>query len=220
MSLEIVNPVDAPTPRQLELLQAVGRFRARRCYSPTLAELAGELGISRSTVFEHISQLQKKRLIHTRPGRARSLKLTEKAHKVLSRFGRPCANSPLCPDPGIALVGKVAAGQPVEAVEDNRQLSLRSYFAPAEDTFALEVSGDSMIDEDIRSGDYVICRRQAVAQNGQLVVALVDGRQATLKRFYRERQHVRLQPANADYQPIHSKNCRITAVAIGLVRKL
>jgi repressor LexA len=108
---------------------------------------------------------------------------------------------------------------PLEAVEDIGSLSLDSCFGTGDDIFALEVSGRSMINEDIREGDYVICRRSRVADNGQLVVAIVDNDNATLKRFYKEKTHVRLQPANEDFEPIYSDNCRIEAVVIGLVRK-
>ncbi len=85
--------------------------------------------------------------------------------------------------------------------------------------FALQVSGESMIEEDIRPGDYVICRRTEMAQNGQVVVAVVDEGDATLKRFYQERDRVRLQPANAAFEPIYSSNCRIQGVVVGLLRK-
>jgi repressor LexA len=108
----------------------------------------------------------------------------------------------------------------VEAVENVDPLSLTGCFGSGDDLFALEVSGQSMINEGIREGDYVICRRSRVAQDGQLVVAIVDEQDATLKRFYMERDQVRLQPANDDYQPIYSNNCRIEAIVIGLVRKL
>jgi repressor LexA len=113
----------------------------------------------------------------------------------------------------------VAAGRPVEAVENKETLSLESCFGRGDDLFALQVRGDSMIEENIRPGDYVICRRAQTAQNGQLIVALVHEGQATLKRFYREQDRARLQPANPDYQPIYSDDCRINAVVIGLVRK-
>jgi len=106
------------------------------------------------------------------------------------------------------------------AIEDKDYLSLSSHFAGSDDTFALEVTGDSMVDDDIRNGDYVICRRACSANTGQLVVAIVDNENATLKRFYKEKARVRLQPANNDYQPIYSDNCRIEAVVVGLVRKL
>ena len=109
---------------------------------------------------------------------------------------------------------------PVEAIENKEYFSLESCFGNTGDIFALEVKGDSMIGEDIHEGDYVICKRTAVASNGQLVVAIVDNEDATLKRFYREKIKVRLQPANVNYEPIYSDNCRIEGVVIGLVRKL
>jgi repressor LexA len=118
---------------------------------------------------------------------------------------------------GIPLAGRVAAGAPVEAVENLELLSLSSAFG--DDIFALEVTGDSMIGQDIRQGDYVICRRSRTVENGQLVVAIVDGQNATLKRFYKEKGRARLQPANDDYQPIYTDKCRIEAVVIGLLRR-
>ncbi|MHC4300809.1 MAG: LexA family protein [Planctomycetota bacterium] len=118
------------------------------------------------------------------------------------------------------LSGAVAAGLPIEAVENAESLSLNSCFGTGEDVFALEVRGDSMIGENIHEGDYVICRRRSVARDGELVVAIVDEENATLKRFYKEKTRARLQPANDDYEPIYSDNCRIEAVVIGLVRKL
>ncbi len=121
---------------------------------------------------------------------------------------------------GIPLVGRVAAGLPVEAVENKDYLSIESCFGNTGNIFALEVKGDSMIGENIREGDYVICKRTATASNGQLVVAIVDNEDATLKRFYRENNTVRLQPANDSYEPIYSNNCQIQGVVIGLVRKL
>jgi repressor LexA len=114
----------------------------------------------------------------------------------------------------------VAAGMPIEAVENAESLSLSSCFGTGDDIFALEVKGDSMIGEDIHEGDYVVCRRSAVANDGQLVVAIVDQENATLKRFYNEKTRARLQPANDDYEPIYSYNCQIEAIVIGLVRKL
>jgi len=207
------------TPRQLQLLKAIRTFVANRCYSPTIAELASELGISRSTAFEHIAELRKKGLLSAYPGKARSLTLTSKAHELLNCLAdhslSPFPDQP----PGIPLVGKVAAGSPIEAVEDTELLSLSSHFASSGDTFALEVTGDSMLDDDIRNGDYVICRRTSVAETGQLVIAIVDEKEATLKRFYKEKTCVRLQPANNDYAPIYSSDCRIEAVVVGLVRK-
>jgi repressor LexA len=218
------------TPRQLQLLKAIRVSQASRCYSPTIAELASELAISRSTAFEHIAELRKKSLLSALPAKARSLKLTSKAQKLLNCLNNDSSNPCSQPPAGLSgvalaktdipLVGKVAAGSPIEAIEDIELLSLSSHFGNSDDIFALEVIGNSMAGADIRDGDYVICRRSPVANNGQLIIAIIDNENATLKRFYREESQVRLQPANDDYDPIYSDNCRIEAVVVGLVRKL
>jgi len=218
MPLKTTKPTNQLTPRQLQLLKAICSFQASQCYSPTIAELASELAISRSTTFEHITELRKKGLLSAYPGRARSLNPTSKAQRLLEALTDHSSNS--CPEPmGIPLVGRVAAGLPLEAVENKDYLSLISRFGTGDDLFALEVTGDSMTGADIRNGDYVICRRTPLADNGQLVIAIVDEKEATLKRFYRQKSHARLQPANDDYDPIYSDNCRIEAVVVGLLRK-
>ena len=220
MQLRTLKLTSQLTPRQLQLLKTIASFQASRCYSPTIGELAAELGISRSTAFEHIAELRKKGLLSAYPGRARSLKLTSKAQELLNVITDNSPNVYRQPPTGIPLVGRVAAGSPIEAIENKDYLSLRSHFGSSDDTFALEVRGDSMLDNDIRDGDYVICHRSSVANNGQLVVAIVDEEEATLKRFYKEETRARLQPANDCYDPIYSNNCRIEAVVVGLVRKL
>jgi repressor LexA len=219
MSLKAV-PESRLTPRQLQLLKAIHAFQAGRCYSPTIAELASELTISRSTTFEHIAELRKKDLLSALPATARSLKLTSKAQKLLNRLDNDISNSCPRPSTGIPLAGKVAAGVPIEAVENVESLSLNSCFGNGDDIFALEVKGDSMTGDGIVDGDFVICRKCSAADNGQLVVAIVDDENATLKRFYKEKTAVRLQPANDNYEPIYSDNCRVEAVVVGLVRKL
>lgn len=220
MRLRSAQPAIQLTPRQFQLLQMVARFQENRCYSPTLAEMASELNISRSTVFEHLAELRRKGLLSGYQNKARSLKVSSHGQELLSGLSEQ--SSPTCASEveGIPLAGSVAAGVPVEAVENVESLSLSSAFGSGDDIFALEVSGDSMIDEDIRLGDYVICRRSRVANDGQLVVAIVDDENATLKRFYKEKDRARLQPANDNYQPIYTENCRIEAIVIGLVRKL
>jgi len=213
------DTIDGLTPKQLQVLRHIAVFHGSRCYSPTIAELAAKLSLSRSTVFEHLSELQRKSLLTTSPGRARSLRLTCRGRKLLrqARTEEPATseNGP----PGIPLAGRVVAGSPVEAIETSDTLSLESCFGMGDGLFALQVSGDSMIEENIQPGDYVICRRTEVAENGQIVVAVVNDGEATLKRFYQERDRVRLQPANASYEPIYSSNCRIQGVVIGLLRK-
>lgn len=219
MRLRTAQPAIQLTPRQLQLLQIVARFQENRCYSPTLAEMASELNISRSTVFEHLAELRRKGLLSGYQNKARSLKVSSHGQELLSELSGQSSPLYTTEDADIPLAGSVAAGVPVEAVENVESLSLTSAFGTGDDIFALEVSGDSMVDEDIRQGDYVICRRSRVADDGQLVIAIVDEENATLKRFYKEKDRARLQPANDDYQPIYTNNCRIEAVVIGLIRK-
>jgi repressor LexA len=118
----------------------------------------------------------------------------------------------------LPLLGRVAAGAPIEAIENSQKLPIDSLFN-TEENFALEVTGDSMINDGIFDGDYVICKKSATANNGQIVVALLEENNATLKRFYKEKSSVRLQPANDALQPIYSTNCKINAVVVGLIRK-
>jgi len=219
MRLRTTKPTTQLTPRQLQLLRMIARSQENRCYSPTLAEMASELDISRSTVFEHITELRKKGLLSGHPNKARSLKVSSKAQELLSKFAELNSRSVPNEPAGIPLSGKVAAGVPLEAVENTEYLSLNSCFGTGGDIFALEVTGDSMINEDIHEGDYVICRRSSTADDGQLVVAIIDNEDATFKRFYKEKNQARLQPANDNYEPIYSENCRIEAVVIGLMRK-
>jgi len=213
------SPMVQLTPRQRQLLRLIADFRSERCYSPTIAELALELGVSRSTVFEHISELRKKGLLSDSPGKARSLRPTPASSELLDHCTGCDSNPDSLLPTGIPLLGRVAAGSPIEAIENKEQLSLACCFGNTDDIFALQVKGDSMIDAGIHSGDYVICRYSSSADNGQLVIAVVDSENATLKRFYREKAAVRLAPANDDYQPVYSNNCRIIAVVVGLIRK-
>jgi len=219
MRLKTAQPAIQLTPRQLQLLQIVAHFQQNRCYSPTLSEMASELNISRSTIFEHLTELRRKGLLSGFQNKARSLKVSLQGQELLSGLSGQNSTTHAKEVAGIPLAGSVAAGIPVEAVENIELLSLASAFGSGDDIFALEVNGNSMVDEDIRQGDYVICRRSRIAVDGQLIVAIVDDENATLKRFYKEKDRARLQPANDDYQPIYTNNCRIEAVVIGLVRK-
>ncbi len=215
------SPVQV-SPRQRQILAAISASQRTRGCSPTMAELARCLDLSRSTVFGHIAELRAKGLLMISPGKARSSRLTCLGQERLDQL----TTSPSDFDPessdatGIPLVGCVAAGLPIDAIEERQSLSLQGMFGTDQSLFSLQVQGDSMIDENIHNGDYVICRRTSVASNGDLVVAIVDDEKATLKRFYREADRVRLQPANPHYQPIYTTHCRIEAVVVGLLRQL
>lgn len=161
-------------------------------------------------------------------GRARCLKLTPAGEKLLSRsLGKCQTDSPINPDDGksdpqtLLLRGRVSAGYGIDAIEEQTPFSLQDIFGSRGEMFVLQVCGQSMARAGIHNGDYVMCRSAQTAENGQLVVALLeDGQNATLKRFYRDAAAVRLQPENDAFKPIFSRDCRIQAVVVGLVRKI
>ena len=204
------------TPRQLKILQLIRESRIVRGYSPTMQELADELDISKVTVFEHVEALIKKGALKRDPNKARSLSICDDAPL-------PDEEQPLT----FPLVGKIAAGVPIEKYATDDRLSLADMFGPASGakaahktgTFALRVDGDSMKDEGILDGDYVIIERRETARNGDRVVALLPNGETTLKTFYKEGEKIRLQPANPDFQPIIVRNCKIQGVVIGVLRR-
>ncbi|MCK4660768.1 MAG: transcriptional repressor LexA [Phycisphaerae bacterium] len=199
------------TPRKLEVLTAIRDWSRSNGFSPTMQELADQLNISKVTVFEHVNTLVKKGLLRRMPHKARSLEVTS-----LARF--PDDRTTLVP-----LAGRIAAGQPIEAIEDSEVLDLEGVFAARRGSeasnFALQVSGDSMVDDQIADGDYVIIEPRKTPKNGEVVVALLENGEATLKRFYREKQKIRLQPANDAYEPIYVDQVDIQGVVVGVVRR-
>jgi len=202
------------TPRQLHILTRVRDLRLAHGYSPTMQELAGELGVSKVTVFEHVEALIEKGALRRDPNKARSLRVSEE-------ISLPDAQRAT----RLPLVGTIAAGAPIEAVEDREHLDLESLFTPPtgqeRDTFVLRVRGDSMIDEHIEEGDYVVCQPATQPRNGQTVVALLPDGEATLKKFYKEKNgQYRLQPANPQYDPIYvsPSELQIQGIVIGVVR--
>lgn len=211
------------TPRQLQTLHSIAQHLNKNPYSATISELARELKIARTTAFEHIASLREKNLLTGNRRKARSLKLTQKARALLEKYNDTPADVEYDKNTGpgqVPMLGTVAAGQPIEAIENSDSVSLQNCFGNSENVFALQVKGQSMIEEDIRDGDYIICKKAQSANNGQLAVVIVDDNTATVKKFYKEKDRARLQPANKDYQPIYTDNCRIEAVVIGLLRQL
>ena len=201
--------MESPTPRQLEILRFIRDFRSREGYSPTMQEIGNHLGLTKVTVFEHVGALERKGLLLRGPKhKARSLRVSGKVEFPDERATR------------IPLVGRIAAGLPIEAVEDREMLDLEELFDRPRGTFALEVTGDSMVEDHICDGDLVICERRQDARNGETVVALLTDGEATLKKFYREGNRIRLQPANADYDPIYTDRVQIQGVVVGVVRKV
>ena len=200
------------TPKQLKILKLIRDSRVRFGYSPTMQEIADELGVSKVTVFEHAEALIKKGALVREPNKARSLAIAEGV--VV-----PDEDLPL----RYPLVGKIAAGYPIEKYEDQDELDLMNVFGPrvgaAGATFALCVDGDSMKDEGILDGDYVLIERRDTARDGERVVALLPDGATTLKTFFKEKDRIRLQPANPDFDPIYVKDCRVQGVVIGVLRR-
>ncbi len=200
----------ALTPRKMEILRYIRDFRKTNGYSPTMQEIGDHLSLTKVTVFEHIGVLEKNGLL------LRGAKHSARSLQVSDSFVFPDeAQAPAA----LPLVGRIAAGSPIEAIENPESLDLQSLYPADGNTFVLSVSGDSMIDDHICDGDYVICQNRNTARDGEIVVALLDSGEATLKRLYREANRIRLQPANANYDPIYVQNVNIQGVVIGLVRR-
>ena len=216
------------TPRQLETLRQVENFLKSQCYSATIGELAAALNISRTTAYEHIAGLREKGLLVRSTGKARSLRLTNAGERLLEQAREFEAaqsvgdNSNEFVD-GMAdcvfLRGRVSAGYGIEAVKEQTPFSLPETFGNSENIFVLQVCGHSMIDAGISDGDFVICRSAQTAENGQIVVAMLDDEQATIKRFFMDKKAARLMPANDAFEPIISTTCQIQAVVIGAVKR-
>ena len=199
------------TPKQLEVLELIKLSRIKNGYSPTMQELARELGVSKVTVFERVEALIRKGALNREANKARSLSIADAYTSNQDSQMR------------FPLVGRIAAGMPIERCEDQDSLDLSEMFAvkvgQQGETFALKVEGQSMKDEGIMDGDYVLVRQQSVAKNGDRVVALLPDGETTLKTFFKEPDgSIRLQPANDDFEPIVVTDCQIQGVITGVVR--
>ena len=185
------------TKRQARVLDFVRSFMDEQGHCPSFEEIGQGIGLSSlATIHKHISTLEEKGYLRRGVHQSRSLELTPKYLKE-----RKQAREAAIVMPSLPLLGRIAAGKPVEAIEDNETLSFGD-FTGNPDVFVLEVKGDSMIDDHILEGDYILVEKRQTADDGEIVVALVDGNDATLKRIYHEGSQVRLQPANSTMDPI------------------
>jgi repressor LexA len=221
------------TPKQMKVLRIVRDTRKKMGYSPTMQEIADELRVSKVTVFEHVEALIEKGALQRDANKARSLTLSPEVvlpdepidgdvEQVPARqlHADMPAMAPLC----FPLVGKVAAGHPIEKFEQQESIALEELFGPRKgksgSTFALQVDGMSMRDEGIFDGDYVLVDKRNTARNGERVVALLPNGETTLKTFFKEKDgRIRLQPANPDVAPIIVDDCRVQGVVIGVLRR-
>lgn len=198
--------LDALTPRQRDIYQFIRGKIQGRGYGPTVREIGNEFGIrSPNGVMCHLKALQKKGLIHREANMSRAIQLLQD----------PVGARPA----GLKLRGRIAAGPLTEAVDQCEEFTFDDWDAEDDETFVLQVTGDSMIEEHIADGDYVIIKSQETARDGQIVAVLDDDGAATLKRLYRDRHRVRLEPANKAMKPIYRDNVKILGILVGVVRK-
>lgn len=192
------------TRRQKEVLEYLRSFINKHDYAPSYREIADSFGFSSvATVSEHIDSLKNKGYLENEENMARSIQLTptwdERTFKI-------------------PLLGAIAAGLPIEAVRTAETIDIPRDMM-GRNVFALRVRGDSMEEDGILDGDFVIIEQTSTPKNGDIVVALVEGNNVTLKRFYRESDHIRLQPANGKYQPIRTKRVVVQGRVRGVIRK-
>jgi repressor LexA len=196
------------TKRQREVLDYLNDFIQQHGYAPSLEEIGRRFGLSSlATVHKHLTNLQEKGFIKRAWNRSRSVEM------VQMRTGGRAIELPL--------LGYVAAGSPIEAVAGNETIAVPENLAGKRDSYVLRVKGDSMIDEQIRDGDYVIVEDRRSADNGEMVIAMLHGSDVTLKKLYREHGRIRLQPANPAIQPIvvSPDDVQIRGVVVGVMRK-
>ena len=196
------------TRRQSEILDYLGEFIQQHRYAPSLEEIGRRFGLSSlATVHKHLTNLQEKGFIRRAWNRSRSVEL------VPTRGGGRAIELPL--------LGFVAAGVPIEAVATSESIAVPEDLVGKRDTYVLKVRGDSMIDEQIRDGDFVIVEDRKTAENGEMVIALLGGSDVTLKKFYREDGRIRLQPTNPAMQPllVTPEQLQIQGVVVGVMRK-
>jgi repressor LexA len=193
------------TRRQVEIIQFIQEYRSVRRISPTMDEIAIRLGVTKVTVLEHLNQLERKGAIRRPKFQKRAIELLVKLPDRPDRFTMP-------------LLGAIQAGAPLQSAIEEKRLDLTTVLPLEKNCFALRVVGDSMIEDQIRDGDYVIVEARQSARNGDTVVAVLPDGRATLKRYYRERFRIRLQPANGAFRPTYARQVQIRGVVIGLLR--
>ncbi|HWF56023.1 MAG TPA: transcriptional repressor LexA [Solirubrobacteraceae bacterium] len=199
------------TKRQQEIFDFIKKYSAKYGYPPTVRDIGKAVGLaSSSTVHAHLANLERIGLLRRDPTKPRAIELLDRAAAAAASFVKP----------GLPLVGQVAAGQPVLAEENIEDYIQTPAFAGGDDgEYLLRVRGESMIKAGIFDGDLVVVRSQETASDGEIVVALV-GEDATVKRFFQEDDHVRLQPENDTMQPIRSREVRVLGKVVGLMRSI
>jgi repressor LexA len=203
------------TKRQQEIFEFIKQYSRRHGYPPTVRDIGKAIGLtSSSTVHAHLANLEKIGLLRRDPSKPRAIEMLDRAASTAASSVRSLVR------PGLPLVGQVAAGQPVLAEENIEDYIQTPTFAGGDDGgYLLRVRGESMKDVGIMDGDLVVVRPQETAEDGDIVVALV-GDEATVKRFFQESDHVRLQPENEAMEPIRSRDVSVLGRVVGLMRSM
>jgi repressor LexA len=200
------------TEKQIRVLRYFRDYRRERGIAPTLDEAAQALGVSKITIHEHLKQLTRKGAIYRDRAKARAVAIL---HDPDAEDGVGGNEGPTLP-----ILGLIAAGRPIEAVEAREEVKLTDLVPTGENVYLLRVRGKSMIDDHIDDGDLVVVERRETANDGDIVVAILEDEEATLKRFHRERNGmIRLQPANASMEPLFTTEVQIRGVVRGVVRR-
>jgi repressor LexA len=205
------------TKRQTEILDFIKRYLEKHGYPPTVRDIGGAVGLtSSSTVHAHLSNLEKAGAIRRDPTKPRALEiLGEKVRRAAERVSETVNHAR-----GLPLVGHVAAGEPILAEQNIEEyIEIPRIGGGDEADFVLSVRGDSMQQAGILDGDFVVVRSQKTARDGEIVVALVEN-EATVKRFFRESDHVRLEPENDAYEPIRSADAEVIGSVVGVFRRV
>ena len=193
------------TPKQKKIFEYIRKYLKENDYSPSLEEIGRRFGLAKSTVHQHIETLREKGYLKKIENQPRSIELNNK-RRISDLVAIP-------------LLGTIAAGQPIEAIEDKETIEVtKSQLSKSGEHFALRVQGNSMIDEGIFDGDTVVIRKQPDAENGETVVALINGNEVTLKKIYKEKNGFRLQPANPEMKPIFTKELAVQGKVISVIR--
>ncbi len=197
------------TRRQHEILAFYRAYSSEHGYSPTLEEVAQHFGVNKVTIFGHVAELERKGALQ------RSAKHVSRGLVLVDGAGADTAPE----GASVQILGRIAAGVPIETIETPEPLSWADIVPDDREVYALRVRGHSMIDDGIHDGDVVLVERRSNAVDGDLVVAVLPGEEATLKRLYRERGGYRLQPANLALKPIFAPSVEVRGIVIGVVRR-
>ena len=208
--------------RKLKILHYIAATLRARGYPPSVREIALAVGLSStSAVHHHLMILERDGYLERGAAQSRAIRLTPTAAIQMGLSNELMPQSVAAEAHILPIVGEIAAGGPIEAYQDaSESIAVPDLLAPSGDAYVLKVRGNSMIEEHIADGDYVLIRPQTTARNGDIVVAQVEENAVTLKRFYKEKDKIRLQPANPDYPPQFYDDVRIQGKLIGVIRRL